>query len=528
VFWLELLLVLACIFIGARLGGVGLGTVAGLGLALLVFGLRREPGDVPVDVLLIIIAVVTAASALQAAGGLDFMVGVAERILRAKPAAITFVAPAVSWLFTFFAGTGHVAYALLPVIAETARKAGVRPERPMSISVIASQQAITASPISAATAGMIALLAVNDTGLGLADILMVCVPSTFIGAMVGAVAVCRMGKRLEEDPVYLERVAEGLVKDRGSSESLAPERLPAAKVSVAIFLAAAVGVVLLGLAEPARPVTGWSASVAFPSVRLVDGAPHAFTVDMQTNAIKWRSVGASLARQKGWVDVTGLDASTAVLELKTAQDSERVLTGDTSGFAERVAAGELEVGAPKASRVGMAPTIEIVMLGAAGLIMILCRPKAGDLVTGSVARAGVVAVVSIMGIAWLGSTFFESNSDLVIGTLSDTVQKMPWTFSIALFVLSILLYSQAATVAALMGVGLSLGIEPKYLIAMFPAVNGYFFLPTYGTILAAIQFDQTGTTRIGRYVLNHSFMLPGFVATITAVAVGFALAGALL
>lgn len=527
-FWFELLVVLACIFVGARIGGVGLGTVAGLGLALFVFGLRHEPGDMPVDVLLIIVAVVTAASALQAAGGLDYMVSVAERILRARPQAITFVAPAVSWLFTFFAGTGHVAYALLPVIAETARKAGVRPERPMSISVIASQQAITASPISAATAGMIALFAVSDAGLGLADILLVCVPSTLIGSMIGALAVCRMGKRLEDDPIYLDRVARGLVQDRKASDALTPERLPAAKVSVAVFLAAAVGVVALGLAEPARPVTGWTASVAYPSVRLVEGTPHAFTVNLDTDEVDWRPVGASLARQTGWVDVSGLDERTGVIELKTPEDSDRVLTGDADGLAQRLASGELEVHAPKPTRVGMAPTIEIVMLGAAGLIMILCRPKPNDLVTGSVARAGVVAVVSIMGIAWLGSTFFQSNSELVIGTLSDTVQRMPWTFSIALFVLSILLYSQAATVAALMGVGLQLGIEPKYLIAMFPAVNGYFFLPTYGTILAAIQFDQTGTTRIGKYVLNHSFMLPGFVATAGAVVIGFVLAGVLL
>jgi anaerobic C4-dicarboxylate transporter DcuA len=147
---------------------------------------------------------------------------------------------------------------------------------------------------------------------------------------------------------------------------------------------------------------------------------------------------------------------------------------------------------------------------------------------GSVARAGVVAVVSILGIAWLGSTFFENNRELIVGSLAETVQRLPWTFSIALFVLSILLYSQAATVAALMGVGLQLGIEPKYLIAMFPAVNGYFFLPTYGTLLAAIQFDQTGTTGIGKYVLNHSFMLPGLVATATSVAVGFAIAGVMM
>jgi anaerobic C4-dicarboxylate transporter DcuA len=529
VFWVEFAIVLACIFFGARLGGVGLGTVAGLGLAVLVFGFRQPAGTMPVDVLLIIVAVVTAASALQAAGGLDWMVRVAERILRARPQAITFVAPAVSWVFTLFAGTGHVAYALLPVIAETSRKAGVRPERPLSVSVIASQQSITASPISAATAGMIALFAATDVDLGLADILLICVPSTFLGSMIAALAVCRMGRRLEDDPIYRERLAQGLVLDREDAPAdAAPARAGAAKLSVAIFLAAAVGVVALGLLDTARPVVGWKTSAAIGSVHLVEHHPYAFTVDLETGDVSWEVVDASLASQKGWVDVAGLDERTGVLELKAEADSDRLLTGDTSGLRDRIDAGELEVREPGASRVGMSPTIQVVMLSAAGLIMLLCGARAGDLVTGSVARAGVVAVVSIMGIAWLGSTFFENNRELVVGTLADTVQRMPWTFSIALFALSVLLYSQAATVAALMAVGLQLGIEPKYLIAMFPAVNGYFFLPTYGTILAAIQFDQTGTTRIGKYVLNHSFMIPGFVATTASIAIGFVIAAVLL
>jgi anaerobic C4-dicarboxylate transporter len=527
-FWIGLGIVLACIFFGARLGGVGLGTVSGLGLALMVFGFRQAPGAMPVDVLLIIVAVVAAASALQAAGGLDWMVGVAERILRARPQSITFVAPAVSWVFTLFAGTGHVAYALLPVIAETARKAGVRPERPMSISVIASQQSITASPISAATAGMIALFAANDADLGLAQILLVCVPSTFIGSMIGALAVSRLGVPLDQDPIYKDRLARGLIQDRASEAAPAPSRLGKAKLSVAIFLGAAIGVVALGLFEGARPVTGWKASAAIGSVRLVEGTPYAFTVDLPTGTIEWRAVSASLARQRGWVDIAGLDAATGVVELKAQEDSDRLLTGNIEGLAARISADDLRVITPSAARVPMAATIQIVMIGAAGLMMVLCGAKAADLVSGSVARAGVVAVVSIMGIAWLGSTFFENNADLVVSTLADTVQRMPWTFSLALFALSILLYSQAATVAALMAVGLQLGIEPKYLIAMYPAVNGYFFLPTYGTMLAAIQFDQTGTTRIGRYVLNHSFMIPGLVTTFSSIAIGFVIAATLL
>ncbi|MEC9372537.1 MAG: anaerobic C4-dicarboxylate transporter [Planctomycetota bacterium] len=525
-FWIEFGIVLACIFFGARIGGIALGTIAGLGLAILVFGFRQPAGAMPVDVILIIIAVVTAVSALQAAGGLDWMVQVAERILRAKPAAITFVAPAVSWLFTLFAGTGHVAYALLPVIAETSRQAGVRPERPMSISVIASQQSITASPISAATAGMVALFAVNGVDLGLVQILMVCVPATFLGSMIGAISVAGMGKRLENDPIYQDRLAKGLIEQRDPEK---PQEIrKGARLSVAIFLAAAVGVVFLGILSGTRPVTGWSATAALGSVRLVEDDPYAFTVDLETNEITWQVVDANLSNKRGWIEIDGLSENVGVLQLQSEADSDRLLAGDASGLNERIASGELEVREPSATRVGMAPTIEIVMLAAAGLIMLFCRAPSSAIVSGSVARAGVVAVVSIMGIAWLGSTFFANNSETVIGALADTVQRMPWTFSIALFALSILLCSQAATVAALMGVGLQLGIEPKYLIAMFPAVNGYFFLPTYATILAAIQFDQTGTTRIGKYVLNHSFMIPGLVATISSVAIGFGLVAILL
>lgn len=525
-FLLELGLVLACIWFGARIGGVGLGTAAGVGLAVQVFALRQAPGELPVDVILIIGAVITAAASLQAAGGLDFMVQVAERILRARPQAITFIAPAVSWLFTLVAGTGHVAYTLLPVIAETARKAGVRPERPLSISVIASQQSITASPISAATAAMIALLAVNDTGLGLGDILLICVPATFLGSMIGALAVCKVGKELAQDPVYQQRLAQGLLeapRQEGATAGTAATP-PHAQRSVALFGVAVVTVVALGLLDRARPITGWKASVPVTSVRMVEGEPRAFVVDLASGGIAWRPVKAALGRTKGWVDVTGLDEGTGILALKAEADSERVTTGSVAGLAERVTAGGLKVIRPSASRLSMAPTIEIVMLCAAGLIMILCRVDPEVLVKGSVARAGAVAAVAILGIAWLGSTFFENNRELIVGSLAGTVQQMPWTFSLGLFVLSILLYSQAATVAALMAVGLQLGIQPKYLIAMFPAVNGYFFLPTYGTIVAAIQFDQTGSTGVGKYLLNHSFMLPGLVATTSSVGIGFVIA----
>ena len=530
-FWFESLIVLGAIFLGSRIGGIALGAVAALGLAILVYGLRLPAGTLPVDVIFIVVAVVTAAGALEAAGGLDLLVGVAEKMLRARPAAITFMAPLVAWLFTFLAGTGHVAYAILPVIAEVARKAGVRPERPLSIAVIASQQSITASPISAATAGMIALLAVNDTGLGLVDILKICVPATLGGVLLGALCMCWYGKKLADDPIYQQRLAQGLVKEASQSDgksAASPEQHARARRSVMIFLIAALGVVSFGLFDKGRPVTGWNATVPVWSLWIdhESESPRGWVYDTKKDEVTQRSLKANLTGRAGWGSVAGLKPEESIVVLshenRDRRDEFKAATADS--VLAQVKSGALKAEAPKTTRVGMAETIQIVMLGAAALIMILCSASPTAVAGGTICRAGSVAIVAILGLAWLGSTYFEANRELIQGALAEIVQKYPWMFAIALFALSVLLFSQAATVAALMPLGITLGIAPIYLIAMFPAVNGYFLLPTYGTIVAAIQFDQTGTTRIGRFLLNHSFMIPGLVATTGAIAIGLGLA----
>lgn len=431
-FWIQFLIVMACIFIGARLGGVGLGVMGGVGLAILVFGFGLQPTSAPIDVMLMILAVITAAGALQAAGGMEYLVYLAEKALRKNPKRITFIAPMVTYIFTFFAGTGHVAYSVLPVIAEVSRESGVRPERPMSIAVIASQQAITASPISAATVAMLALLA--DFNISLLQIMLICVPSTTIACMIAAFAASRMGKELSMDAEYLKRLEEGLIPIQKDKKAYAADS--GAKLSVILFLLAAILVVILGSIPELRP--GWE----------IDGV---FT------------------------------------------------------------------------RMGMPAAIEIVMLTIAAMIIILAKPKVEEIVSGSVFKAGAAAVVAIFGIAWMGDTFFQGNIEVISGSISDLVTAAPWLFAVALFALSILLYSQAATVRTLMPLGITLGINPALLIAMFPAVNGYFFIPNYPTVVAAINFDRTGTTRIGKYILNHSFMVPGLVATIGAVAIGILL-----
>jgi len=437
--WIELCVLLACILVGARLGGIGLGTVAGLGLVVLVFIFGLPPGMPPRTVLGMIVAVVTAAATMQAAGGLNYLAAVADRALRVWPGGITIIAPLVTYFVTFAAGTVHIVYALLPVISEVSRKAGIRPERPLSIATIAAQQAVTASPISAATVALLALL--TPKGIQLQQILMICVPATLLGSLIGALAVLRKGTELKDDPIYQERLAQGLISSDTSPVSLTGQQLTRARGSVVVFLLAAVLVVVLGL---------------FPSLRPTYTA--------------------------------------------------------ASGGQESV------------EQLDMAPAIMIMMFAAAGINMLLFRASAAETIKTSIMSAGMVALISIAGLGWLGSSFFEGNKQLIVGSISGVIQQHSWVFALGLFVLSILLASQAATVVTLMPVALGLGLGAPTLIAMFPAVNGYFFLPTYATMLAAISFDQTGTTRIGKYVLNHSFMLPGMVATISSVSIGFLLA----
>lgn len=428
--WLQLLFVLLAIIIGARVGGIGLGVFGGLGLAVLTFIFGLEPTTPPIDVMLMIVAVIAAAGCMQAAGGLDLMVKWAEKILRRHPQRITLLSPLVTYLFTFFAGTGHVAYSVLPVIAEVARETGIRPERPMGIAVIASQQAITASPISAATVALLSMLAGYD--ITLFDILKISIPCTLVGVLVGAIYSMRVGKELKDDPVYQARLKSGELS--GANYCTAEVANPGkALTSVLLFLGATVGIVLFGSIDSLRP---------------------------------------------------------------SFQTSEGVVV------------------------MQMAHIIEVLMLSVAALILLLTGTSGMKAAKSSVFNAGMQAVVAIFGIAWMGDTFISGNIAVIKENIFGLVTDMPWLFGIALFVMSILLFSQAATIRALLPLGMALGISPYMLIALFPAVNGYFFIPNYPTGVAAINFDTTGTTRIGKYVLNHSFMMPGLISTIVAVGLG--------
>jgi len=429
--WIELCILLACILVGARLGGIALGTVAGIGLLVFVFIFALPPAGPPGAVLGMIIAVITALAAMQAAGGLDYLVTLAEKVMRKHARYITFVAPVVTYVLVLASGTTHVSYALLPVIAEVSRKAGVRPERPLSISVIAGFQGVIASPISAATVAMIGVLTQKHVSLPL--LLSVIIPSTFLGVLAGALSVAWRGRELRDEPGS-EKETEATA---GMQTAATLEATPVfrAKGSTLLFLVGIGMVVLLGM---------------FPGMR-----PNYATV---TNG-----------------------------EVDTDQVS--------MGFA-----------------------IMIVMLAIAGLTTLFFKVSPEAMLKGSIMRSGVSAIISILGVAWLGSCFFEGNRNTIVQGISQLVDNHAWAFGAGLFILSCMLFSAAATVAILLPVGVAVGLPTYLLVAFYPAANSVFFFPTYGTLLAAVSFDQTGTTKIGKFLLNHSFMLPGLVTVVTSVA----------
>lgn len=441
--WLQFAILLTAILIGARMKGIGLGVMGMAALAVYVFVFRMRPGEPPIDVMLIILAVVSTAAAMQAAGGMDFLVRIAEKILRSKPSMITLMGPLVTFCFTVFAGTSHITYSLLPIIAEVATKKRIRPERPLSISVVAAHLGITASPISAATAAMITIL---PGALAPSDILKVCIPACLTGILAGVAVAWKKGKDLDKDPVFLEKM-----KDPEFAAQLDAERRPddtplkpGAKTSVIIFAIAVLVIVLAGAFKGLLPTF----------------EPGAANLSVNANgAIK------------------------------------------------------------------MAAIIELVMLAAAALMLLFTKTTAAEVAKASLFTAGAQAVVSIFGVVWMSATFMAAHAATIEHALGDMVTAAPWTFAIALFVLSMLLFSQAATTKALMPLGVLLGIAPHNLVAMFPATNGDFVLPGYPTLLAAINFDRTGTTQIGKYLLNHSFMIPGLVAVSGSVAAGFLFAG---
>ena len=440
-FWAELFVVLASLIIGARYGGIFLGMSSGAAIAVLVFVFGLAPGNPAIDVIMIITSVVVIASVLQASGGMDYLIQVAIKLLRMNPNRISYYAPLISYIFTFMCGTGNIAYGILPVIAEVAREAGIRPERPISMSVVASQQAITACPISAATVALVGIL--SPEGITLINILSVCVPATLIGVIFGSIYASRVGKNLAEDDEYLARVAAGEAAPINEKAKIADykEFGSSAKLSVGLYILATVIVVTFGI---------------FPELR-----PSA------------------------------------------------ELGGKMVSFS-------------------MAMCIETIMMIMAGAIIIACKVKVSSIIEQSVFTNGMMGVYCIFGITWLGDTLTRNNLDFIKLGAADLVAEHPWIFALILFLVSSIILSQAATTLAVAPLGAALGVTPSAMVGMFPAASGIFLVPIYATTLAGVAFDRTGTTKIGKFVFNHSFQIPALITLIISTVVGLALAKILI
>lgn len=447
--FVQFAILMVMILIGSQMRGIGLGVTGMIGLLIFVFVFHMKPGDPPIDVMLVIMAIVTTAATLEACGGLDYLVRLAEKLIRSNPSKIIFIAPFTVYFFCLFAGTAHLLYSLLPVISEVAAKKRIRPERPLSASVIASHLAITGSPMSAATAAFAGAGILAYPG-ALIDIMIIAIPSCLIGLLIACFAVLKKGKELVDDPIFIEKM-----KDPEFAKSMDPDDNPqdrpplpkGAALSVVIFAIAVLLIVVCG---------------AFPEM-----LPH-------------------------------FEEGKASLVMK--------------------ANGELT----------MVTVISIITLTASALMMFFTKTSAVNVTKTSLFSSMATAVVSVFGVVWMSATFMLNNEIEIKGVLEGFVTDHPWSFAIAVFLLGTLMFSQAATTKTMMPLGMALGLSNPALIAIFPAVNSDFVLPGYPTLLAAINFDRTGSTKIGKYVLNHSFMLPGLVAVVSAIVIGFLLSAVLL
>ena len=471
---IQLLIVLGALWVGSRYGSLALGAISGIGLALLVFGFGLKPGTPPTDVIYIIIAAVTCAGIMQASGGMDWLIQIAERMLRKHPDRITFLAPLCTFFLTVLVGTGHVVYTLMPIICDIALKKGIRPERPCGVASIASQVGITCSPIAAAVVAFVSISNANGFDITIPRVLMISIPACVCGLMAAAAASYRRGLDLDKDPQFQAKLKDPAQYNYiyGSNATTLDKEIPKeSKRAVFIFLAA-LGVIVLFAALP-------QLLPSYTTVKVVKGAGDVMIIG-------GTKVSAS-ALAKAGVVATGL-TETGTIALK------------------------------------MNLVIQIVMISAAALMIIFCKAAPKKAVAGPVWQSGMVAVVAIYGIAWLADTYFSNYMDAMQDMLTGVVRAYPWAIAFVFFMVSVLINSQGAVVVAMLPLAYNLGIPGPVLLGVLPAVYGYFFIPNYPSDIATVNFDRSGTTVIGKYLLNHSFMMPGLICVITSTIVAYVLA----
>ncbi|MBE6248269.1 MAG: anaerobic C4-dicarboxylate transporter [Prevotella sp.] len=470
---LQLLIVLGALWVGSRYGSLALGAISGIGLAILVFGFGLKPGTPPTDVIYIIIAAVTCAGIMQASGGMDWLIQIAEKMLRKHPDRITFLAPLCTFFLTVLVGTGHVVYTLMPIICDIALKKGIRPERPCGVASIASQVGITCSPIAAAVVAFVTISNANHFDITIPQVLMISIPACLCGLMAAAAASYKRGLDLDKDPQFQAKLKdpEQYKYIYGNSATLLDKEIPqSAKNAVFIFLGALAVIVMFA---------------AFP-----DLLPEY----KQVQAIK----GAEDLTLASGVTITAKELAKAGVV--------------ASGFTEHGMVG-----------LKMNLVIQIVMITAAALMIIFCKAAPKKAVSGPVWQSGMVAVVAIYGIAWLADTYFSNYMSTMQVMLADIVKEYPWAIALVFFAVSVLINSQGAVVVAMLPLAYSLGIAGPVLLGVLPSVYGYFFIPNYPSDIATVNFDRSGTTVIGKYLLNHSFMMPGLICVSVSTLVAYVL-----
>ena len=540
-FTLQLIVVLGCLFYGAKKGGMALGVLGGIGLVILVFAFGMKPGKPAVDVILTILAVVVASATLQAAGGLDVMLQIAEKALRKHPKLVCYLAPICGWTLTVLCGTGHTVYTLLPIIYDVSMKSGIRPERPLAATTISSQLAIIASPVSVAGVSMVAVLlgtgTVHIEGFtSYVDLLKVTIPSTFLGVLcIGTYSVFR-GKDLDKDPEFQAKIADPEQKKYiyGSDEShsLIGVKLPAKQWNVMwIFLATIAIVAVLGYYKQLRP--SWTSDVPGKSIEIVVDKKVVKNITVKdgqvVSTVDDSKVVSNVKDNKvkdatKFTNVEVLDKDKKVTQTIVLQDGNVVITKE--GKTETVANASIVVKdtMKKTAPLGMVDTIQIFMLLAASIMMIYSGIKAAKIAQNEIFHSGMVALVAIYGISWMAETMFHSHIEMLKGSLGEVMRAYPWMYIVVGMLISKFLNSQAAAAATFVPLAVQIGINPGVIIAFATACYGYFILPTYPSDLAAVQFDRSGTTHIGKYVINHSFIIPGFIGVFSSCAVGWVLA----
>ena len=478
---IQLCIVLLALYVGSRYGSLALGAISGIGLALLVFGFGLKPGSPPTDVIYIIIAAVTCAGMLQASGGMDWMIQIAEKMLRKHPDRITFLAPLTTFFLTVLVGTGHVVYTLMPIICDIALKKGIRPERPCGVASIASQVGITCSPIAAAVVAFAAISGSNGFHVNNLQIIMITIPACLCGLMAAAACSYKRGLDLDKDPQFQARLKdpEQYKYIYGNSATTLDKVIsPSAKRAVYVFLAALGVIVLFSLVQ----MFGGNLLPSYDTIQAVKGGPAEITI----------AAGGNVTQTAKQLATAGV-----------------VVEGVTEVVKKPLA---------------MNLVIQIVMISAAALMIIFCKAQPKKAVAGAVWQSGMVAVVAIYGIAWLADTYFGNYMKEMQMMLVDIVKEYPWSIALVFFFVSVLINSQGAVVVAMLPLAYSLGISGVVLLGVLPSVYGYFFIPNYPSDIATVNFDRTGTTVIGKYLLNHSFMMPGLVCVTVSTIVSYILA----